>query len=167
VGVSLLDAVGLRAGWVARSQDEYVVRAVAAAADLPALAALRAGLRPRMLASRLCDGPAFVARLEGVYRGLWHRWLAREGHAAEPDAAGPAEAAAGPTEAAAAGGSKGLPNGTAAAGDADGGAHACRAGACPGGCGRGQAPAVGVLKKRTGQLPGAHGAPAPRLADGG
>jgi len=146
VGVSLLDAVGLRAGWVARSQDEYVVRAVAAAADLPALAALRAGLRPRMLASRLCDGPAFVARLEGVYRGLWHRWLAREGHAAEPDAAGPAEAAAGPTEAAAVGGSKGLPNGTAAAGDADGGAHACRAAACTGACGRGQAPAVGVLE---------------------
>jgi len=137
VGVSLLDAVGLRAGWVARSQDEYVARAVAAAADLPALAALRAGLRPRMLASRLCDGPAFVARLEGVYR---------EGHAAEPDAAGPAEAAAGPTEAAAVGGSKGLPNGTAAAGDADGGAHACRAAACTGACGRGQAPAVGVLE---------------------
>ena len=134
MGVSLLDAVGLRAGWVARSQDEYVARAVAAAADLPALAALRAGLRPRMLASRLCDGPAFVARLEGVYRSLWRRWLAREGHAAEP-----AGGAGAPAEAAAAGG-KGAPNG---AGDAA--AQACRAAACTGACGRGQAPAVGVL----------------------
>lgn len=80
VGVSLLSAVGLAGqGWVARSADEYVARAVALAADVPALAALRAGLRERMLASPLCDGPGFVARLEGVYHDLFRRWA--EGHA--------------------------------------------------------------------------------------
>lgn len=25
--------------------------------------------------SPLCDAPAFVRRLEGVYRTLWQRWL--------------------------------------------------------------------------------------------
>jgi hypothetical protein len=39
------------------------------------LARLREGLRERMLASRLCDGPGFVAGLEETYRQLWHRWL--------------------------------------------------------------------------------------------
>ena len=57
-----------------------MAKAASLAADLPALAALRGGLRERMLASPLCDGPGFVRRLEGVYRDLWHRWLRREGN---------------------------------------------------------------------------------------
>ena len=68
MGVSLLAALGLHEGWVARSIDEYVALAVAAAADVPKLARLRAELRPRMLASPLCDAPAFVRGLEDVYR---------------------------------------------------------------------------------------------------
>lgn len=75
----MLEAVGLREGWVAACEDEYVALAVAAAADLPKLARLRAGLRERMLASPLLDGPAFVDNLEGVYRRLWRRWLAGKG----------------------------------------------------------------------------------------
>eukprot|EP00887_Chlorella_sp_A99_P005978 scaffold27.g5978.t1 len=75
VGVSLLTAVGLEARWVARSPDEYVSRAAQLAGDLPALAALRAGLRPRMLASRLCDGPAFVEGLEDAYQHMWRAWV--------------------------------------------------------------------------------------------
>lgn len=79
VGVSLLSAVGLQRDWVAADRDEYAALAVAAARDVQGLAALRAGLRARMLASPLCDGRAFVGRLEDTYRQLWRRWLRGEG----------------------------------------------------------------------------------------
>ena len=68
MGVSLLGALGMRGGWVAASVDEYVALALAAAADVPKLAALRTALRGHMLASRLCDAPAFVRGLEDAYR---------------------------------------------------------------------------------------------------
>lgn len=75
VGVSLLHALDMRSGWIAHSVDEYVAHALAAASDVPRLALLRAGLRGRMLNSRLCDAPAFVRSLEDVYRCSlhWHQ----------------------------------------------------------------------------------------------
>ena len=75
VGASLLTSLGLSDEWLAHSQEEYVDLALAAAQDLPRLARLRAGLRERMLAAPLCDGPGFVEALEGEYRRLWQRWL--------------------------------------------------------------------------------------------
>lgn len=75
VGVSLLTAVGLQDDWVAHSVDEYVAKAARLAADPASLAALRRGLRQRMLQSPLCDAPTFVRQLEGVYHRLWWRWL--------------------------------------------------------------------------------------------
>ena len=71
VGVSLLEALDMREGWVCDTEDAYVRQAVAAAADIDALARLRGRLRQHMLASRLCDAPAFVRRLEDVYCRLW------------------------------------------------------------------------------------------------
>ena len=73
VGESVLNAAGL-ADWVARSEDDFVRKAVAMAADLPRLAALRTGLRPQMLASPLCDAPRFARHLEMALRGMWTRW---------------------------------------------------------------------------------------------
>lgn len=61
---------------MAHSEDQYVELAVRHASNLPALAALRAELRPRMLASPLCAGGPFVEQLEGVYRTLWQRHVA-------------------------------------------------------------------------------------------
>jgi protein O-GlcNAc transferase len=90
VGASLLGAVGLAADWVVDDEEAYVRRAVAAASDLPRLAALRAGMRQRVLDSPLCDGVAFVRGLEGVYGRLFERWLA--GGAAEAAAAAAAAA---------------------------------------------------------------------------
>ena len=55
--------------------DEYVRKAIELTRDLQRLSELRQGLRQRMLASRLCDAPAFVRQLEDVYRGLWQRWV--------------------------------------------------------------------------------------------
>ena len=72
-GASILGAVGL-AGWVAADVDVYVARAVAAAGDLAALAALRAGLRARVAASALGDAAGLARATEAGYRALWQRW---------------------------------------------------------------------------------------------
>jgi hypothetical protein len=87
VSASLLAAVGLSEGWVASSTEQYVSLAVQHASSVAALQRLRSTLRQRMLASRLCDGAAFVAQLEGAYRGMWERWV-REGGRRRPLAGG-------------------------------------------------------------------------------
>jgi len=71
-GVSILGAVGLEA-LVAASPEAYLALAVGLATDPERLAALRRGLRERLLASPLCDAVGFARRLEGLYRQLWRR----------------------------------------------------------------------------------------------
>jgi predicted O-linked N-acetylglucosamine transferase (SPINDLY family) len=56
---------------VAADRDDYVRRVVALAGDLPALAALRARLRPDLAASPTLDHAAFTRNLEQLYRRLW------------------------------------------------------------------------------------------------
>lgn len=70
--------VGL-ADWVVAGPEHYVARAIAAASDLRALAALRAGLRARVRASPLCDAPRFGAHLGAALRQAWKDWCARQG----------------------------------------------------------------------------------------
>ncbi len=70
--VSHLSNMGM-ADWVAHDRAGYVARAVAAASNLPALAALRASLRPRLQASPLMDAPRFGRALGDALR---HAWLA-------------------------------------------------------------------------------------------
>ena len=77
-GVALLHAVELD-DWVADDVDAYVARAVAAAADLAALADLRQNLRLRLQASPLLDEAGFARTLEAGYRAMWQKWCA--GHA--------------------------------------------------------------------------------------
>ncbi|HJT79325.1 MAG TPA: tetratricopeptide repeat protein [Gemmataceae bacterium] len=89
-GLSLLSNVGLPE-LVARGPAEYVRIAAGLAADLPRLAALRAGLRDRMLRSPLTDAPRFARKIEAAFRAMWHRWCgqdaARQGRG-RPDTAG-------------------------------------------------------------------------------
>ena len=59
--------------WVAHTPEQYVALAVKHASQLQHLAVLRGCLRPRMLASPLCDAERFMSNLEGTYRQLWHR----------------------------------------------------------------------------------------------
>ena len=73
VGASVLTNVGV-AELIAKSPEEFVARAAELARDRVRLAELRATLRPRMLASPLCDAAAFVRDLESAYRRIWEAW---------------------------------------------------------------------------------------------
>ena len=68
--LSHLSNVGL-ADWVADDVDSYHAMALRRAGDLPALAALRQGLRARTRASPLCDSARFG---RGLARALRHGW---------------------------------------------------------------------------------------------
>jgi protein O-GlcNAc transferase len=81
VGLSLLSSVGLEV-LAAHDDDAFVETAVALAQDLPALAAMRAGMRERMLGSTLTDGLACARSLEHAYREMWTGWC-ESGRAAE------------------------------------------------------------------------------------
>ncbi|HEX4523292.1 MAG TPA: tetratricopeptide repeat protein [Casimicrobiaceae bacterium] len=69
-GASLLRCVGLD-DWVASDVDDYVARALAHAADVDGLAALRSELRQRALASPLFDATRFARNFEAALEGMW------------------------------------------------------------------------------------------------
>jgi predicted O-linked N-acetylglucosamine transferase (SPINDLY family) len=59
---------------VARDEDDYVAITTGLARDRDRLAALRAGLRARLLASPLLDGKQYAADVEAVWRAMWRAW---------------------------------------------------------------------------------------------
>lgn len=69
LSASVLTPLGL-SDWIAESPEEYIDIARQACGDLDRLTRLRAELRNR-IRSTLADGPAFMRRLEEVYRQLW------------------------------------------------------------------------------------------------
>jgi hypothetical protein len=71
VGVSQMSNLGLQE-MIAHNQNEYVDIAVSLANDLPRIAALRAGMRPRMLASPLMNVARFTSNLERAYESMSH-----------------------------------------------------------------------------------------------
>ncbi len=71
--LSHLSNVGLT-DWVAEDLDSYVALAVTKAADLAALAALRAALRARVKLSPLCDARRFGHGLGQALRQAWRAW---------------------------------------------------------------------------------------------
>ena len=72
---SIIRAAGLP-DLIARDAEHFLEIGRRLAADLPALAALRAGLRARLLASPVCDAPGFARRFEACIREAWARWCA-------------------------------------------------------------------------------------------
>jgi protein O-GlcNAc transferase len=75
-GISLLTNAGLPQ-LVADSWEGYVDIALGLAADLPALARLRATLREQLRVSPLLDAAGFTRDLETLYREAWRDWCAR------------------------------------------------------------------------------------------
>ena len=73
VGATLLSRVGLD-DLVADDIEGYEQAAIALARDPERLAELRAGMRDRMRASPLCDGPGFARDLEQAFRTMWRDW---------------------------------------------------------------------------------------------
>ncbi|OGA04620.1 MAG: hypothetical protein A3I00_04715 [Betaproteobacteria bacterium RIFCSPLOWO2_02_FULL_64_12] len=73
---SILTALG-KQDWIARSDDEYVGKALDMAGDLPRLAHIRKELRTCMAGSILGDVPAYTRAVESSYRTLWRRWCER------------------------------------------------------------------------------------------
>ena len=74
---SILTAVGL-GDLVAPTQEEYLDINVRLAGDLHRLAQLRSSLRQRMQGSPLMDYRSLTSALEGLYRGIWIDWAARQ-----------------------------------------------------------------------------------------
>lgn len=75
-GVGLLMNAGLP-DWVVKDHEDYFLRAVAYANDLPRLALLRAGLRQQVLASPIYDAPRFAHHFEAALRGMWEKWCSK------------------------------------------------------------------------------------------
>ena len=64
--------------WVAKDEAEYIDKACTFAVDVDGLTQLRAGMRERMLGSRLMDGKGFAQGVEAAYRIMWERFCAGE-----------------------------------------------------------------------------------------
>jgi predicted O-linked N-acetylglucosamine transferase (SPINDLY family) len=72
-GLSILTHIGLRQ-LAASSAEDYLRIARGLAENIPALADLRSGLRARIRASALMDGPGFARDIEAAYRRMWKAW---------------------------------------------------------------------------------------------
>jgi len=83
VGASLMMTIGLPK-LIAETPDDYIAIAAGLARDLDHLAELRSGLRERLRASPLCDGPGFAHAMEGAYRDMWRRWCETQSAGAPP-----------------------------------------------------------------------------------
>ena len=99
VGASILHRLDL-GELVAGTAEAYVAKAVELAGDPARLAELRAGMRQRMRASPLMDGPGFARDVEAAYRQMWQDWCERQRPpAAAPPPPRPAPPPPGPAEA--------------------------------------------------------------------
>ncbi|MBI5437899.1 MAG: glycosyltransferase, partial [Nitrosomonadales bacterium] len=76
IGSSVLEGVGYPE-WIAKTENEYVEKAIALAGDLPRLSVLRAGLRQEMQVGPLMDEPAFARKVEEAYRAMFAKWCER------------------------------------------------------------------------------------------
>jgi protein O-GlcNAc transferase len=72
-GSTILEGVG-HPEWIAKSEAEYINKAVGLASDLTALANLRAGLREKMEASPLMDEIGFTRRIEAAFQEMFVKW---------------------------------------------------------------------------------------------
>src|SRR5215471_9245056 len=72
VGTSLMTTLGLKE-YTATDADSYVTAVHRALSDLKTLNAIRLGMRERIKSTVIGDAGLYVAHLERLYRGLWHK----------------------------------------------------------------------------------------------
>lgn len=72
-GLTAMSQVGLTQ-CIALDEDDYVRKAVALATDLPALAALRSGMRERCAASPMFQPEQIAEGVSRALRTMWQRW---------------------------------------------------------------------------------------------
>jgi predicted O-linked N-acetylglucosamine transferase (SPINDLY family) len=72
-GATAMSHAGLTQ-FVAHDADDFVRRGAALANDVPALAALREGMRERCLASPMFQPEAIAQSVSAALRTMWHRW---------------------------------------------------------------------------------------------
>ena len=77
MGAAILTSAG-HPELVATDRRHYIDIAVGLARDVGRLADLRSGLRERLRASPLCDGPAYARNMEAAYRSMWRRWCQQQ-----------------------------------------------------------------------------------------
>jgi predicted O-linked N-acetylglucosamine transferase (SPINDLY family) len=77
-GLSHMHNLGLME-LVARTDEEFLQKAVELAGDLDRLGHLRATMRDRMRQSPLMDGPRFARNMEAAYRQMWRAWSGSRG----------------------------------------------------------------------------------------
>jgi predicted O-linked N-acetylglucosamine transferase (SPINDLY family) len=70
---SMLDAIG-QPDWIARSEEEYIGKAVALARDIERREALRPHQRSQIAGSPLCDARGLARVLEEAYFEMFGRW---------------------------------------------------------------------------------------------
>lgn len=73
MGESINYNAGLPA-WIAADEADYVAKAAAFAANVPALAELRSRLRPQVLGSPLFDAPRFARHFTQALWGMWRTY---------------------------------------------------------------------------------------------
>ena len=72
---SILGTLGMQE-WMARTPEDYVAKALRAAADPAWFANERRSLRERMSASPLMDEAQFTRDMEALYRQMWRTYCA-------------------------------------------------------------------------------------------
>lgn len=73
LGGSLLQGIG-HPEWIAQTEEEYIIKALSLAQDLPSLATLRSHLREEMVRSPLMDESGFTKKVETAYKKMFSYW---------------------------------------------------------------------------------------------
>jgi predicted O-linked N-acetylglucosamine transferase (SPINDLY family) len=75
-GLTAMSHAGLAEECVAVDEEDYVRKAVALASDLPALAAMRTGMRERCAGSPMFQSERIAQSMSHALRTMWRRWCA-------------------------------------------------------------------------------------------
>lgn len=83
MSAAMLDAIG-RPEWLAKSNEEYISKAVELAYDVKGRALMRASQRVRMASSPLCDAKGLAGALENAYEAMFCQWWEKQRHGEQP-----------------------------------------------------------------------------------